>query len=315
MYRIWIDSPLLDSVLPMLDGVAEIVGPNAPVEELATCDAALDPGVPWTAARMDCAPQLRVLSRTGVGYDNIDVEAATQRGIMVCYTPQGPTVSTAEHAVALIFAAAKTVVYGDRETRAGRWHTHFLSIKGMELENRVLGLVGLGRIGVRVARIMRAVGMHVIAFDPMLTTERAAELGLRKVDQLDVLLAESDVVSLHAPSTPQTHHLINASTLNAMKPGAILINTARGALVDEPALTSALKSGHLSAAGLDVFEQEPVAADNPLLKLENVVLTDHIASHTWAGHHRLYEMAIRHALQALRGETPDCLLNGASLVS
>jgi D-3-phosphoglycerate dehydrogenase / 2-oxoglutarate reductase len=309
MYRIWIDEPFLESAHPLLQGVAEIVGPGAPIEELATCDAALDPGAGWNAARFDLAPRLRVLSRIGVGYDHIDIPAATARGIMVCYTPHGPTLSTAEHAVALIFAAAKTITFADREVRAGRWHAHFSTLKGMELRGRVLGLVGAGRIGCEVAQIMRAVGMQVIVCDPVITSENAAELGLRKIERLEDLLAQSDVVSLHAPSTPQTRHLINTASLNAMKQGSILINTARGALVDECALSAALQSGHLAAAGLDVFEREPVSTDNPLLQLDNVVLTDHIASHTWAGHQRLYEMAVHHALQALRGEKPDCLLN------
>ena len=309
MYRIWVDEPPLDSIRPMLDGVAEWIGPGAPIEQLATCDAALDPGAPWTAARIDQAPRLRVISRIGVGYDNIDVQAATQRGIVVCYTPHGPTLSTAEHAVALIFAVAKTVAYADREIRRGRWHTHFFTLKGMELRDRVLGLVGLGRIGGHVAQIMQAVGMRVIALDPMLTAEKALQLGLQKVDSLSELLARSDVVSLHAPATAETRHLINTSRLQAMKPGAILINTARGSLVDEHALADALRSGHLAGAGLDVFEREPISSENPLIHLENVGLTDHIASHTWAGHHRLYEMAIHHALQALRGEKPDCMLN------
>lgn len=313
MYRVWIDENPLDSVRPMLEQVAQLVGPGAEIEELATCDGALDPGAAWTAARMDRAPRLKVISRIGVGYDNIDVRAATERGIMVCYTPHGPTLSTAEHAVALIFAAAKTVAFADRDMRAGRWHTQFVTLKGMELRDRVLGLVGLGRIASHVAQIMQAVGMHVVAFDPMLTPERSTQLGIRRMERLEDLLAESDVVSLHAPSTPETRHLINAERLTAMKPGSILINTARGALVDERALVEALRSGHLAAAGLDVFEREPVEAGNPLLKLENVVLTDHIASHTWTGHHRLYEMAIRHLFQALRGERPDCTLNDVPL--
>lgn len=310
MFRIWIDETPLNSVLLMLDGVAQLIGPDAPIEELATCDAALDPGAPWNAARMDRAPRLRVISRIGVGYDNIDVKAATDRGIVVCYTPHGPTLSTAEHTIALIFAAAKTVAYADRDMRAGRWHSDFFRLKGMELKDRILGLVGFGRIASHVALIMQAVGMQVIAVDPLLTTERAIQLGIRKVDRLEELLAEADVVSLHAPSTPETRHMINPARLSVMKQGAILINTARGALVDELALADALRSGHLASAGLDVFEREPVAIDNPLLKLENVVLTDHIASHTWAGHHRLYEMAVRHALQALRGAKPDCQLDG-----
>lgn len=309
MYRIWVDEPPLESIRPMLEGVAELIGPNAPIDQLSICDAALDPGASWNAARMDLAPGLRVISRIGVGYDNIDVRAATERGIVVCYTPHGPTLSTAEHAVALIFAVAKTVAYADREVRAGRWHTQFFTLKGMELRDRVLGLVGLGRIGSQVAQIMQSVGMRVIAFDPMLTNDRTKQLGLDRVHSLDELLAHADVISLHAPSTPETRHLINASRLRAMKPGAILINTARGSLIDERALADAIQSGHLAGAGLDVFEREPISSDNPLLQLENVVLTDHIASHTWAGHHRLYEMAIHHALQALRGEKPDCVLN------
>lgn len=313
MHRIWIDENPLDSVQSMLEQVAQLVGPGAAIEELATCDAALDPGAAWTAARMDWAPRLKVISRIGVGYDNIDVRAATERGIMVCYTPHGPTLSTAEHAVALIFAAAKTVAFADRDMRAGRWHSQFITLKGMELRDRVLGLVGFGRIASHVAQIMQAVGMHVAAFDPMLTPERAAQLGIRRMDRLEELLAESDVVSLHAPSTPETRHLMNADRLQVMKPGSILINTARGALVDERALADALRSGHLAAAGLDVFEREPIETDNPLLKLENVVLTDHIASHTWTGHHRLYEMAVHHLLQALRGERPDCMLNDVPL--
>lgn len=309
MFRLWVDENVLESVLPMLEGVAEIIGPGAPITELASCDAALDPGVPWRKERLDLAPGLKILSRIGVGYDNIDVREASRRGIVVCNTPHGPTISTAEHTVALIFAAAKTVAYADRDIRARRWHTHVTTLKGMELQGRTLGIVGAGRIGGHVARIMQAVGMTVLAFDPALSNERAAELGIRLVSTLAELLGQSDVVCLHAPSNESTKNLINSTTLGQMKAGSILINTARGALVDETALYEALRSGHLVAAGLDVFQQEPISPQNRLLDLENVVFTDHIASHTWAGHHRLYEMAVRHVLQAMRGETPDSVLN------
>ncbi len=309
MFRLWVDENVLESVLPMLEGVAEIIGPGAPITELASCDAALDPGVPWRKERLDLAPGLKVLSRIGVGYDNIDVREASRRGIVVCNTPHGPTISTAEHTVALIFAAAKTVAYADRDIRARRWHTQVTTLKGMELQGRTLGIVGAGRIGGHVARIMQAVGMTVLAFDPALTNERATELGIRLVSTLAELLGQSDVVCLHAPSNESTKNLINSTTLGQMKAGSILVNTARGALVDETALYEALRSGHLAAAGLDVFQQEPISPQNRLLDLENVVFTDHIASHTWAGHHRLYEMAVRHVLQAMRGETPDSVLN------
>ncbi|MFM7921660.1 MAG: NAD(P)-dependent oxidoreductase, partial [Planctomycetaceae bacterium] len=223
--------------------------------------------------------------------------------------PHGPTVSTAEHAIALIFAAAKTVAYADRDVRSGQWHRAFRTVKGMELRGRVLGLVGAGRIGIEVARVMRAVGMRVVVYDPALTAERAMAESVERAGSLEGLLSAADVVSLHAPSTAETRHLINSARLAWMKPGSILVNTARGALVDERALAEALRSGHLSAAGLDVFEREPVGAGNPLLDLENVVLTDHIASHTWAGHHRLYEMAVLQLLQVLRGEQPESPLN------
>ncbi len=309
MFRLWVDETVLESVLPMLEGEAEIVGPGAPIAELASCDAALDPGVPWRKDRMDLAPRLKVLSRIGVGYDNIDVRDASMRGIVVCNTPHGPTISTAEHTVALIFAAAKTVAYADRDIRARRWHTQVTTLKGMELQGRTLGIIGAGRIGAHVARIMQAVGMRVLAFDPALTSERASELGLQPVSTLAELLGQSDIVCLHAPSNESTKNLINSTTLGQMKVGSILVNTARGALVDEAALYEALRSGHLAAAGLDVFQQEPISPQNRLLDLENVVFTDHIASHTWAGHHRLYEMAVRHVLQVMRGETPDSVLN------
>ena len=309
MFRIWVDEEPLDSVRPLVEGVAEFIGPNASLDQLATCDAALDPGVPWNQSKMDDAPQLKVISRIGVGYDNIDVQAATDRGIQVCYTPHGPTISTAEHAVALIFSAAKTVTYAERDLREGRWHSQFHTLKGMELRGRTLGLVGLGRIGTEVAKVMQAVGMQVVAFDPQLTQDHANECNIKRANSLQSLLEVSDVVSLHAPAKAETRHLINADTLRQMRPGSILVNTARGALVDESALADAIRSGHLAAAGLDVYEHEPIHTDNPLLHLDNVALTDHIASHTWAGHHRLYEMALRHALQVLRGEPADCCLN------
>ncbi|MEY3172968.1 MAG: hypothetical protein RLZZ436_881 [Planctomycetota bacterium] len=307
--RIWVDEPPLESIFPLLEGRAQLIGPGAPPEELATCVAALDPGVPWTAVRMDHAPQLRMISRIGVGFDNIDIPAATARGILVCNTPQAPTQSTAEHAVGLIFATAKSIGRADVRTRSNRWQDSCRSQKGLELNSRVLGLVGAGRIGGLVAQIMRAVGMRVLAFDPGLSPARAGELGVELVADLRALLQQSDIVSLHAPATPATRHMINAERLAAMKRGAILINTSRGALVDEVALAAALSSGRLAAAGLDVFEREPISPDNPLLRFENVVLTDHIASHTWAGHHRLYETAVRHVLEVLAGQRPSALLN------
>jgi D-3-phosphoglycerate dehydrogenase / 2-oxoglutarate reductase len=308
-YRFWLDEPLLDSAAPLLADVATLVGPNASLADLATCDATLVPGARWDAVRMDAAPRLKVLSKLGAGYDNIDVPAATARGIVVCFAPDAPTVSTAEHAVALIFATTKDVPAADARVRNGRWHASFYQRKGLELDGKTLGLVGVGRIGGRVAQIMRAVGMRVLAFDPYLPAERAAALGVEACPSLEALLGQSDVVSLHVPVTPETRGLIDATRLAQCKRGAYLVNSARGALVDEDALIDALRSGQLAGAGLDVFQHEPIQPDNRLFAFDTVTLTDHIASLTWDGHRRLYQAGITHALQVLRGEMPATTLN------
>jgi D-3-phosphoglycerate dehydrogenase / 2-oxoglutarate reductase len=295
MHRIWIDENLVPSALPLLDGVAEIVGPKAPLSELATCDASLVPGSrKWDAAFMAHAPKLKVLSRLGVGYDNISVPDATAHNMVVCYAPEAPMVSTAEHALTLMFAVAKKIRPLDIAARKGHGYAHIDHLKGMELDGRTLGLVGVGRIGSRVAIACRAIGMRVLGFDPYLSLARANELGIELTSSLESLLNQSDVVSLHVPVLPETRNFINA---------------ARGALVDEAALTDALARGHLSGAGLDVFQKEPPEVGHPFGQFENVVMTPHVASHTDAGHHRLYETAIAQALQVLRGEKPQWLLN------
>lgn len=310
MYHFWMDEDLLPETAPLLSGVATLVGGSGADEaDLARCEASLVPGAHWDGARMDRAPRLQVLSRLGVGYDNIDVAAATERGIVVCYAPDAPTISTAEHALALLFAVVKDIPVADARVRTGRWHATFWTRKGLELRGKTLGLVGVGRIGAQVATAMKAVGMRVVAFDPYLPAARAVELGVDLAPSLEALLGQSDVVSLHVPVTPETRGLIDAQRLAQMKRGAFLVNSARGALIDEAALVDALRSGHLAGAGLDVFRQEPIQPDHALLALDNVVLTDHIASLTWDGHYRIYETGIRHALQVLRGEMPAATLN------
>ena len=310
MFRIWIDEPFNDVCLPLLGDDAVLVGPGAPLSELATCHASLVPGSRvWNAALLDQAPALKVLSRLGVGYDNIDVAACTARGVLACYAPEAPSISTAEHAVALMLAAAKQLRQADTLTRAGKWRRWFVDNPGMELDGRTLGLVGLGRIGARVAAVGRALGMQVLAFDPFLSAERAANLGVILSPGLDALLAQSDVVSLHLPATAETANLMNAARFAQMKPGAIFVNAARGALVDTPALAAALRSGHLAYAGLDVYEVEPIVADSPLHGIENLVLSPHIASQTVAGFNRIYDTALAQALTYLRGGRPAHPLN------
>jgi len=309
-FKIWFDAPPPSSCQALLEDV-EVLGPSPGLERIAEAEAFVCPGnVRYDGARMDLAPKLRVLARLGVGYENIDIAAASARHIPVVYAPDAPTVSTAEHAWTLILAVAKKVIAANRTLRTAGWDAWFQAEgPGLELFGRTLGVIGLGRIGSRVARIGRAFEMRVLAFDPYATDDHAKSLGVALVPSLELLLREADVVSLHAPATAETRCMMDAHRFAQMKPGAIFVNVSRGALVDEAALTDALRQGRLAGAGLDVFAEEPVAPDHPLLAFDNVVVSPHIASYTTAGHHRIWETAVRQALQVLRGERPLHLLN------
>ncbi len=232
-----------------------------------------------TARLMDAAPKLKVVGRHGVGVEAIDLEAAKQRGIVVCNTPDANLESVAEQAVGFMIVLSKQILRADQALRQGRWNVRYEYI-GQELFQRTLGLVGMGRIGARVAEICHF-GFHmpVIYHDVVAYPELEAKLSARRLP-LDDVLAQADYVSLHVPLLPSTKGMIGAAQLAKMKKGAILINTSRGAVVDEAALIDALKSGHLGGAGLDVFTTEPTPSDNPLFQLENVVLTPHMAAHT-----------------------------------
>jgi D-3-phosphoglycerate dehydrogenase / 2-oxoglutarate reductase len=240
--------------------------------------------------------RLRVIGRAGVGVDNIDVEAATERGIAVFNSPSGNTISAAELAMALMLAAARRVCAADRSMRAGAWDRK--SYRGTELYGKTLALIGAGRIGGEVARRARSFGMRIIAYDPFLQDERAKNLGIESVS-LDRALAEADVLSLHVPLTDATENLLSGERLAMTKPGVILVNAARGGVVDELALAEALASGHVAAAGVDVFGSEPPPPDHPLRSLPNVVLTPHIGAATLEAQHNVaFEVAeaVRDAL-------------------
>lgn len=256
--------------------------------------------------------RLRVIARTGIGVDAIDLEAATVRGILVVNTPDGPTESTAEHAVALMLNLCKQVSASDRLLRSGQAYKSASHVApGVEVAGTVLGLVGLGRIGSRMATIARVLGMQVIAFDPLLTPERAGTLGVELVPSLAELLPRARVVSLHCPSIPATYRMLNAETLALMPRGSYLVNVSRGALVDEAALVEALRSGHLAGAALDVFDPEPPAANHPLFALPNTICTLHVGSYTEACLRRMQVMACEQIASALRGERPTNLVNTA----
>jgi D-3-phosphoglycerate dehydrogenase len=248
------------------------------------------------------APRLRVVGRHGVGLDNVDVAACTRRGIWVVHTPLANVEAVAEHTVGLMLAVARRIVAADAAVRAGEFAAARLRLIGEELHGKTLGVVGFGRIGQRVGEICRAAfAMPLLYADVVEQAVAAARLGAERVP-LDDLLARSDVVSLHAPLTETTRGLIDAAALARMRPGAILINTARGALVEEAALVAALRSGRLSA-GLDVFAGEPLSRDAPLAQLPNVVLTPHNASHTEAAL-RAMAAVVEDIMRVLQGERP-----------
>jgi D-3-phosphoglycerate dehydrogenase len=315
MYQIWFERALPAAYAGLLDGQAKAIGPDtsAPEDPLWTLQRAeaiiASSRLRYDGALMDRAPSLKVISRTGIGLDNVSLPDATARGIAVCHAPRAPSVSTAEHTVTLLLAVAKRLKVIERALVVGGKRDYFSDYDGIELDGLTLGLVGLGQIGGRVARVAQALGMDVVAVDPYVDAGRAAEAGVQLARDLDAMLSRADVISLHAPLTDETRHLIDAHALARCKPGAILINTARGGLVDEPGLIAALDSGRLRGAGLDVFESEPPPPDHPLLHRDNVVATPHIAGATGKSKDRLWKTAIDQALQVLRHERPPHLAN------
>jgi D-3-phosphoglycerate dehydrogenase / 2-oxoglutarate reductase len=229
---------------------------------------------PYSERVLAGLPQLRIISRNGVGYDRIDVAAATRRGIAVTITPEGNHQSVAEHAMALMLAVSRSIVRSAVDTRQGHWRRRSVLVP---LRGKTLGIVGLGRIGRSVAVRASAFGMRLVAYEKFPDREFAQKYAIELAD-LDRVLSLADFLTLHTPMSPDTQSLINRQTLSRMKRGSILINTARGGLVNESDLVDALRSGHLAGAGLDVLATEPPPVDHPLLKAENVVITPHISA-------------------------------------
>src|SRR3954447_6021486 len=225
-----------------------------------------------TAELIAAADNLKVVGRAGIGVDNIDVAAATERGIVVMNTPAGNSITAAEHAIAMMFALARQIPAADRSTQAGEWpKSRFL---GVELSGKTLGVIGCGNIGAIVADRAHGLRMKVAAYDPFLSPERAVELGVDKVE-LDELLARADFITLHTPLTDQTRGILSRDALAKTRPGVRIVNCARGGLIDEAALKDALDSGHVAGAALDVFAEEP-AKDNPLFGTRGLICTPHL---------------------------------------
>jgi D-3-phosphoglycerate dehydrogenase / 2-oxoglutarate reductase len=259
-----------------------------------------------TAEIIERAESLKAIGRAGIGVDNIDVEAATKRGILVANAPASNTVAAAEHTLALMLAAARRIPAADSSLRGGEWNRS--AFKGVEVSEKTLGLVGLGHVGTIVARGAVGMRMRVVAYDPYVSEDRMRSINVERAESLDEIFEHSDFVSLHVPRTPQTTGMVDAGALEKMKPSAYLINAARGGIVDEIALYNALKEGAIAGAALDVFQKEPTT-DSPLFALPNVVVTPHLGASTAEAQDRAGVTAAEQLAGALRGAVPMHAIN------
>jgi D-3-phosphoglycerate dehydrogenase len=305
-YRILVPEPLSEEGLARLRGApdVEVEAVDQPLtrEALIAALPGHDALIVRSVTRVDHealarADRLKVVGRAGVGLDNVDVEAATAKGVLVMNTPGANAVATAEHTWALLLGLCRRVAEADASMRAGKWERKRFT--GVQLAGKTLGVVGLGRVGREVARRGRGFGMRVLAHDPYLSAEAAEDLQV-ELAELERLLAESDVVTLHAPLTDATRNLIDAGRLAGLKPGALLVNCARGELVDEDAVAAALRGGRLGGAAFDVFAQEPPWG-SPLLELPNVVVTPHLGASTVEAQRDVSVQIVDQVLDALRG--------------
>jgi D-3-phosphoglycerate dehydrogenase / 2-oxoglutarate reductase len=316
--NVWFESSILESYEPRMDKTITRLGAGRGVTEdrfltLPEAQVIVAGGILYNAEFMAKVPNLLAIVRLGIGYDRVDVDAATAAGVAVCNTPDGPTTSTAECAVTLMMGVARNMRHIDLKLRRvlaeGGSRPFYQEYQGMELYGKQLGLLGCGRIGSHVAKAAQGLGMKVAAYDPYCPPERAAAAGIQLTDSMEALLNIADVVSVHMPLNNETYKIMNAERFAQMKKGAIFINTARGGHVDEDALLQAIESGHLYGAGLDVTDPEPPLPSSPLLQYENVIITPHIASATYEGKLRIYEMAMEQVMMVLRGECPTSIIN------
>jgi D-3-phosphoglycerate dehydrogenase / 2-oxoglutarate reductase len=293
----WVDGPDREKLLAAVPEADALL-----VRSATTVDAEV----------LGAAPKLKIVARAGVGLDNVDVDAATERGVLVVNAPTSNIHSAAEHALALLLAAARQITEADASLRAHTWKRS--SFSGTEIFGKTAGVVGLGRIGQLVAQRLAAFGAHIVAYDPYVSAARAAQLGIELLS-LDELLGRSDFISVHLPKTPETAGLIDKEALAKTKPGVIIVNAARGGLVDEAALAEAVISGHVRAAGIDVFTTEP-CTDSPLFDLPQVVVTPHLGASTEEAQDRAGTDVAASVKLALAGEfVPDAVNVGGGVVS
>jgi len=283
MPKVLVSDPIDQAGIDILSQVAQVdvkttLSPEELVQAIPEYDALMvRSGTRVTSAVIEAGTQLKIIGRAGVGVDNVDVLAATRRGIVVVNSPEGNTIAAAEHALAMMLSLSRHVAAANASVKGGKWSRS--SFMGVEVYKKTLGVIGLGKIGAHVATVARAMGMKLLAYDPFISHERAEELGCRLVD-LDLLLQEADFITLHLPKTSETTHLINESAIAKMKPTARIINCARGGIVDEAALAIALQQGKIAGAALDVFEQEPLGESSLKDLGKEIVLTPHLGAST-----------------------------------
>ena len=313
--HLWCEVRQMSDALNNLPGhvIITVPAPDHP-DPIATAESAqailASSGITYDRTVFARLPNLRILVRTGIGVDNVHAADASAAGVLCCNTPAGPTESTAEHTVALMLSIAKRVPEGQAQLARGEFAPRGISL-GNELMGKTLGLVGFGRIGRRVGHICQnGFGMDLLTHDPVLTESQIADTGL-KVQQVDLetLWAQSDFISLHAPSIPSTYHMVNAESISRMKTGAYLLNLARGPLVDAEALLAALDEGKLAGAGIDVFEPEPPPVNSRLRAHPRVVATPHSATTTLEARQRIEIMAVAEIQRHFSGQAPLNALN------
>jgi D-3-phosphoglycerate dehydrogenase / 2-oxoglutarate reductase len=310
--KVLVADPLSDAGVALLRQRFDVdVRTGMPKDELVGAIGGYDAVIVRSATQIDAdvlaaARNLKVIARAGIGLDNVDVPAATQRGVLVCNAPQSNIVSAAEHAVALLLALARRIPEADASLRRGEWRRS--SLQGVELAGKTVGVLGLGRIGTLVAQRLLAFGVHLVAYDPYVSADRAARLGVELLPTVTEVCERADVVTIHLPKTPETTGIISKAELQALGPGGLLVNAARGGLVDETALHTALVEGWIRGAALDVFESEPVG-DSPLLELPNLVATPHLGASTDEAQDKAGTQVAEFVALALDGEFVPSAVN------
>lgn len=284
MPKVLVSDPIDQAGIDILSQVAQVdVNTGLSAAELVAIIPDYDAlmirsGTQVTKEIIEAGNLLKIIGRAGVGVDNVDVPAATRKGIVVVNSPEGNTIAAAEHAIAMMLSMSRHIPEANASVKSGKWERN--RFIGVEVYKKTLGIVGLGKIGSHFAAAAKAMGMKLLAYDPFISAERAEQLGCRLVE-LELLMCESDYITLHIPKTPETKHLINAEVLSKMKPTARIINCARGGIIDEAALAEAIKSGKIAGAAIDVYENEPLEADSPLRSVgQNIVLTPHLGAST-----------------------------------